>query len=191
MADYVSTPINVGTGPAGTDGDTTRASFLKAIADFAQIFAGLTFDSTTNALELADDLTVPSGTIVVGSPTGGDKGTGTINATAVYDDNVLLSDYIFEKYVTGAITDDHDKAKGFSPDAFNLDLYANFWRTNLHLIGLPSREAFEENGLSIGELAQALWETVEVQAIHIEKLHQRLSNVESMVKPMLQVTHER
>ncbi len=29
----------------------------------------------------------------VGSPTGGDKGAGTINATAVYDDNALLSCY--------------------------------------------------------------------------------------------------
>jgi hypothetical protein len=29
--------------------------------------------------------------LVIGSPTGGDKGAGTINATAVYDDNVLLT----------------------------------------------------------------------------------------------------
>lgn len=29
--------------------------------------------------------------LVVGTPTGGDKGAGTINATAVYDDNVLLT----------------------------------------------------------------------------------------------------
>jgi hypothetical protein len=32
--------------------------------------------------------------LVMGSPTGGDKGAGTINATAVYDDNVLLTCYI-------------------------------------------------------------------------------------------------
>jgi hypothetical protein len=35
-----------------------------------------------------------SGGFVVGSPTGADKGAGTINATAVYDDNVLLTCYI-------------------------------------------------------------------------------------------------
>jgi hypothetical protein len=34
-------------------------------------------------------ITVAQG-VQVGSPTGGDKGSGTINATAVYDDNVLL-----------------------------------------------------------------------------------------------------
>ena len=32
-----------------------------------------------------------SGALVVGAPTGGAKGAGTINATAVYDDNVLLT----------------------------------------------------------------------------------------------------
>ena len=37
------------------------------------------------------------GGTVVGSPTGGDKGAGTINAQAVYDDNVLLTDYVFDK----------------------------------------------------------------------------------------------
>jgi hypothetical protein len=38
---------------------------------------------------------------VVGSPTGGNKGAGTINATAVYDDNTLLTDYVFEQYFLG------------------------------------------------------------------------------------------
>ena len=37
--------------------------------------------------------------MVVGSPTGGDKGTGTINAVAVYDDNVLLTDYVSDAYL--------------------------------------------------------------------------------------------
>lgn len=186
MADYVSTAINVGTGPAGTDGDTTRTAFVKAIADFAQIFAGLTFDSTTNALELADNLTIPSGSIVVGSPTGGDKGNGTINAVGVYDDGVILTDYVFEKYVTGEITDDHAKALGFNADSFNLDLYSRFWKSNKHLMNMPSRDEFKEKSLSIGELAQALWEVVEVQAVHIDKLHCRLFGVETILANLQQ-----
>jgi len=43
-------------------------------------------------------VTYGDGSIVVGSPTGGAKGLGTVNAVAVYDDNTLLTDYVFEAY---------------------------------------------------------------------------------------------
>ena len=43
------------------------------------------------------------GGVIVGSPTGGDKGAGTINAVAVYDDNVLLTDYVLEAFDKGQI----------------------------------------------------------------------------------------
>ena len=38
------------------------------------------------------------GALLVGNPTGGMKNAGEINAQAVYDDNTLLVDYVFEKY---------------------------------------------------------------------------------------------
>jgi len=41
--------------------------------------------------------------ITIGSPTGGNKGAGTLNATAVYDDNVLLTCYVLEHWIDGAI----------------------------------------------------------------------------------------
>lgn len=43
------------------------------------------------------------GGMTVGSPTGGQKGAGTINAQAVYDDNTLLSCYVFDQALDGAI----------------------------------------------------------------------------------------
>lgn len=43
------------------------------------------------------------GGLVCGAPTGGNKGTGTINATAVYDDNTLLTDYVFDAHLDGRI----------------------------------------------------------------------------------------
>lgn len=46
----------------------------------------------------------PSGGMVCGGATGGDKGTGTINAKAVYDDNVLLTDHVFDTYFDGRVT---------------------------------------------------------------------------------------
>ncbi|MEM9618736.1 MAG: DUF2793 domain-containing protein [Pseudomonadota bacterium] len=48
-------------------------------------------------------LHVDGGGALFGNPTGGDKGTGTINAQAVYDDNALLSCYVFDQVLDGAI----------------------------------------------------------------------------------------
>jgi hypothetical protein len=41
--------------------------------------------------------------LVVGAPTGGQKGFGTINANAVYDDNVLLTCYVLDLFLNGTI----------------------------------------------------------------------------------------
>lgn len=56
----------------------------------------------------ADRITLNStGGLVVGSPSGGDKGAGTVNASALYDDNTLLSCYVFDQAIDGVI----DEAK--------------------------------------------------------------------------------
>ncbi len=47
-------------------------------------------------------MTLASG-LVVGAPTGGDKGAGTINAEAVYVDDVLLSCYVFDQALDGGV----------------------------------------------------------------------------------------
>ncbi|PQA88530.1 DUF2793 domain-containing protein [Hyphococcus luteus] len=46
---------------------------------------------------------VDGGGALFGNPTGGDKGTGTVNAEAVYDDNALLSCYVFDQALDGAV----------------------------------------------------------------------------------------
>ena len=46
-----------------------------------------------------------SGGLVIGTPTGADKGAGTINASNIYDDNTLLSCYVFDQVIDGAIDD--------------------------------------------------------------------------------------
>ncbi len=48
-------------------------------------------------------LHVDGGGVLVGNPTGGDKGTGAINAQAVFDDNTLLSCYVFDQAIDGEI----------------------------------------------------------------------------------------
>lgn len=56
------------------------------------------FSAATTRMKISKD-----GSVVVGSPTGGEKGTGTINAQAVYDDNVLLTCYVIDAALDGQI----------------------------------------------------------------------------------------
>lgn len=65
--------------------------------------AGVTGAGTLN---IYGEILVFNGGLVVGSPTGGNKGAGTINATAVYDDGVLLTCYVLEHWIDGAINID-------------------------------------------------------------------------------------
>lgn len=50
-----------------------------------------------------DNVNFGSVGITVGTPTGGNQGAGTINATAVYDDGVLLTCYVLEHWLDGSI----------------------------------------------------------------------------------------
>jgi hypothetical protein len=44
-----------------------------------------------------------NGGLVIGTPTGGSQGLGTINAVGVYDDGVLLTCYVLEAWLNGSI----------------------------------------------------------------------------------------
>lgn len=141
---------------------------------------------------------------VVGSPTGGDKGAGTINATAVYDDNVLLTCYPIERYVDGSVdlerwdqiasvtieNEDgtttteqrtHAPAHGFVDkmtrvDLLDIDSYVSEWKTKK---ALPAFYGFEAGKKPTGEAIQRLMETVDIFAIHIDKLNKRLKALEN------------
>lgn len=137
--------------------------------------------------------------LVVGSPTGDDKGTGTVNATAVYDDNTLLTCYVFEQATKGTVTLDkwdakvpgdrtHEGAHKFAArigteyDPLDLDKYARHWKDKGHLTSLPNGEKFDpEAGITVGSLLQRLWETVEIQAVHIETLNQRTKDQDARI----------
>jgi hypothetical protein len=118
----------------------------------------------------------------VGSPTGGDKGVGTINAVAVYDDNVLLTDYVFDRWQTGELDPadaDNERAKAFDPSLLDIDTFSACCAERRALPAMVRRSEWsEETRFSLGELAQRLWETVEVQAVHIAKLNERVKALE-------------
>lgn len=197
-----------GTGTAITYGPTVEwtgmgasdtFNFLNVTANSVNIVSltsattSLTPGSETMSLDFK---TIQTGTLAtrmslnlglqVGSPTGGDKGAGTINAVGVYDDNVLLTDYVFDKYAGRELQYEdermQDNADMFNPDALDINYYSEYWRINNHLLGMPSQESFYKDTPSTGRMIQRLWETVEVQAVHIHKLNERLKAVEATKK---------
>lgn len=168
---------------------------------------------------------------VVGAPTGDDKGTGTINATAVYDDDVLLTCYVFDQAVEGSIdigkwdnkvadrnilpeykasavekvkgdkaytstsfvevapartsVREHDSVRKFKDrigtqyDPLDIDKYIAHFKEKKHLTSMPNEENFSHGDMSSGQWIQRLIETVEIQAIHIGTLNDRLKVLES------------
>jgi len=127
-------------------------------------------------------LTVASnGSVVVGNPSGGKLGFGTVNAVAVYDDNTLLTDYVFDYYVSGEVHEqDLHQAQRFlqQPEILNIDKFSSHWLQTSSLPTMPTREEWNRKKHSLGELSQRIWETIEVQAIHIYELNQRLKTLE-------------
>ena len=57
--------------------------------------------------------------------------------------------------------------------------YTKAWKKDGHLPTMPSPAEWEESGkkMTLGTLVQKLWETVEVQAVHIAKLEARISSL--------------
>jgi len=59
--------------------------------------------------------------------------------------------------------------------------YAASWKATGHLPAMPSPAEWEaaDKKMSLGDIQQRLWETVEVQAIHIEKLREQIVALEA------------
>jgi hypothetical protein len=130
------------------------------------------------------------------SATGGDKGANTINFGAIYDDNTLLTCFVIEYANTGKLdleywdsispTGYHEPAHRFweQRDLLDIDAYAKYWKEHGHLPGLPSREEWKDHGKdkkSLGDMIGRLWQTVEMQAVQIDQLNQKIKDLESKI----------
>lgn len=182
--------------PASSDGLGILSFYGENSADEKTLYSQLT-TTIVDATDGSEDGRFDFYTIIAGSsgvrvkvgsgmqlgtPTGGDKGAGTLNAVAVYDDNVLLTDYVFDYSLDGKINAaDLMQAQDFlsNTDVLNIDNFSKFWKDNRHLPTMPSREDFKKDRPPIGKLAQKLWETAEIQSVHIDNLNQRLKKLEA------------
>lgn len=130
--------------------------------------------------------------------TGNDQGLGSINADAVYDDGVLLTCYVLEAWLDGAVQTAswdahapdkgegraHAPARGFAQvarDRLDTDALVEYMRTHRKLPAFPGPDRWEQElrgKMSVGSASQRLWETVELLAVHIAKLHERIKLLE-------------
>lgn len=134
----------------------------------------------------ADILSVPTGTsgvklaggLQMGSPTGGNKGVGTINVAAdIYKNNTAYTnpDYVLEHWATGEIVKFADKEgaatyTGLKP----LSYVEGFVRENLHL---PRFGQTAGHGVFSG--SDALLASLEEAYLYIFDLEKRLSALEN------------
>lgn len=115
------------------------------------------------------------------------QGLGTINAVGLYDNGVLLSDFVFDMSIDGkpraSDVEDADTAEQvarFDLAYNNPEAYAEYWRDNRHLPDMPSRDEWRRNVYSVGEMMTRLWVTVERQALLIENLRKSIDSEKSI-----------
>lgn len=172
-----------GGGAAGAN----RGAFIECRGNEAASDAGLLRLWSGNSKAVYVNPTGGLGTgFVVGSPTDGDKGWGTINASAVYDDGSILTGYVLDKYYNKDYDiktwDDkshfetHANARAFEnyySTCFDLENYEKFIKENFCL---PSFEDVEKSQeiQSTGRMINKLWESEEITAIHVIQLNNKI-----------------
>jgi hypothetical protein len=137
--------------------------------------------TTKEQIEMADGFgTKITGTgVQVGAPTGGAKGSGSINVAAdIYKNNTAYTnpDYVFEHWATGAVLKHADKpgALAYSGLMPLEDLKA-FTRATLHL---PRFGPNAEHGLFSG--GDSLLASLEEAYLYIFQLEERIKKLEAL-----------
>jgi hypothetical protein len=125
----------------------------------------LIIDNDVNATLDSTTVLFPSGGWNIGVPTGGDKGAGTLNAKAVYDDNTILTgDYVFE--------DD------YMEEMNSIQEMETFYTKNKHLPTLTSKaELVEMGNMPVGQRLNEAIVTIENMAIYIAGLQKQVDEL--------------
>lgn len=165
-----------------------RNNRLMMFADDANATVGLSSSYSTNAPSFvfrdttSEKLRIdPSGNItatvdlVVGAPTGGHKGTGTINLAAdIYKNDTAYTnpDYVFEKVFTGAVNRYSDRPRASSYQFLSLQETERYAREHLRLPGISDAPAgmFERSDIAL--------EKIEELYLHVFDLNDRLTRQE-------------
>jgi hypothetical protein len=181
----------------------TSNTYNQIVADAAGTGAAGTVHGIQITVQSATGLVVNTdGGVTAGSPTGGSKGDGTINATAVYDDNVLLTCFGIEFLLDGRI--DLGKWDAHSPSGRNELVhrfaslvdggfdprdhrqYIGKMRSDRALPGMPTEIEWRHNAMPLGEIHNRLWLSTELLASAFVGSHtdheRRIAALESRIQ---------
>lgn len=130
-----------------------------------------------SAITWLNEGTIGGGTrgMILGAPTGGQKGEGTLNAVAVYDDNVILTDWALDLYFDGKVRAGDPFYRGGRLYPFTETF--TIAQQERRLPWMPTRESFEHER-SLGGLISRLWFGQEQQQMYFFDYERRLQAVE-------------
>lgn len=106
------------------------------------------------------------------------KGPGTISAqSGVYDDNVRLSDHVFDRHFDGRVMAS-DAAMHGEQRNLSIDEMASFTEQFRHLPTMKGRQEWEKKGgFGLGDLTNQMWATTETQALYLTELNERVDGL--------------
>ena len=122
--------------------------------------------------------------VVDGSPSlscGTHHGPGTLTAEILFDDNTVLSDYVFDQYYDGKVKKEDAEAYG-KYHHYTIGEMKDFIAQYRHLPSIKGRDDWkQEGGFSLGDLLTQLWVTAEDEGLYVKDLHESLSSLETEV----------
>lgn len=175
-------------GRNSTDGEVPYANLMALVLNPAASSESGRIDIMTMQGGALGHRAIFGGGLYHPSASGGDKGNNTINFGAVYDDNVLLTDYVFDKWLSegGSYTQRVQvKYEELDSAMFDVATHVDFMRENKRLYGMPDLNDCIDGVVkdeSLGGMVQRLWQALEIAQIHIAELHDRLKSLEYQSK---------
>ena len=178
----------------------TRLLLDNTSLDFSSFASGTAGNALASQI---NQFVVSTSGATLGAPTGGAKGSGTLNATGVYDDNTLLTDWLFDLHYDGKILPTrtgrrisvvHDaRGKVVSPahwegpprgaptkphhKLFTLAEVSAVTVAERRLPWMPTEAEFEQER-HLGGLLSRLWQGQEQQQLYLFQLEARIKALE-------------
>lgn len=145
--------------------------------------------NTAGATTGIDDYLYYDEAVVVGNPVIPSPylhhGPGSLTAEAVYDENIQISDYVFDYYFDGKLSAEDEK-KYAAYQQLPLQEMLKYMEQNRHLPTMTGRNEWERKGKSpIGKIATELWVTTETHALYIMELNNKISEMEQIMDAAL------
>jgi hypothetical protein len=172
----------------GNDSIGTNTVFCQmnaAVVDYTDGSEDANYQFATQVAGTLGVRMIIAGGVYHASATGTDKGNNTINFGAVYDDNVLLTDYVFDRWLGNQSEPYSERVQAASdaldPRMFKQKNYADYFIEHRRFFGMPDLNDCIDGIVkehSLGGMIQKLWQHAELDAIHMVELAARVDAIE-------------